>query len=109
MSFILSGYDYVSAGDSTDLIATPAPADETLNYGGMYWLACGDQYKRVPKRRLLPRLHHGHPGIRECAASQLSIMSPLRVSRTSVPTVAGPGPMTTVCLPGTRERGTRAL
>ena len=81
-NFILSGYDYVSArdwarfgllhlqdgpldgeqilpDDWTDFITTPAPADKSLNYGGMYWLARGDQYKRVPKGRLLPRRLHG--------------------------------------------------
>jgi len=81
-NFILSGYDYVSARDCarfgllhlqdgrwdgeqilpddwTDFITTPAPADETLNYGGMYWLARGDQYKRVPKDAYYPAGYMG--------------------------------------------------
>lgn len=71
-NFILSGYDYVSAHDWarfgllylndgvwqgerilpegwTDFVATPAPADETKNYGGMFWLNQSLRMDRVPK------------------------------------------------------------
>ena len=71
-NFILSGYDYVSARDWvrfgllylndgvwqeqrilpegwTDFVATPAPADEKKNYGGMFWLNLPPRMDRVPK------------------------------------------------------------
>lgn len=70
-NFILTGYDYVSAwdwarfgllhlGDGVwqgerilpegwvDFITTPAPADETLGYGGLFWLNRGGAVPRAP-------------------------------------------------------------
>lgn len=71
-NFVLSGYDYVSARDWvrfgllylndgvwqgerilpegwTKFVATPAPADEKKNYGGMFWLNLSSKMDRVPK------------------------------------------------------------
>jgi len=71
-NFILSGYDYLSARDWvrfgllylndgvwqgerilpegwTEFVATPAPADESKNYGGMFWLNLPPRMDRVPK------------------------------------------------------------
>lgn len=70
-NFILSGYDYVSARDWirfgllylndgvwqgerilpegwTKFVATPAPADAKMNYGGMFWLNLPPKMDRVP-------------------------------------------------------------
>jgi CubicO group peptidase (beta-lactamase class C family) len=70
-NFILSGYDYLSARDWirfgqlyledgiwqgerilpegwTEFVATPAPADEKENYGGMFWLNRAPKMDQVP-------------------------------------------------------------
>ncbi len=70
-NFIMSGYDYVSARDWvrfgllylndgvwqgerllpegwSKFVATPAPADETKNYGGMFWLNRSLKMDQVP-------------------------------------------------------------
>ncbi|WP_197440602.1 serine hydrolase domain-containing protein [Polystyrenella longa] len=71
-NFILSGYDYLSARDWirfgllylndgvwqgerilpegwAKFAATPAPADDKQNYGGMFWLNLPERMKHVPK------------------------------------------------------------
>ncbi len=71
-NFILTGYDYGSARDWArfgllhlwdglwqedrvlpekwvDFISTPAPADTSLGYGGLFWLNRGGRLDRVPK------------------------------------------------------------
>ncbi|TWT60684.1 serine hydrolase domain-containing protein [Rubinisphaera italica] len=71
-NFIMCGYDYVSARDWTrfgllylndgvwqgerilpegwtNFVATPAPADDKKNYGGMFWLNLPPRMDRVPK------------------------------------------------------------
>ena len=71
-NFILSGYDYLSARDWTrfgllylndgvwqgerilpegwtEFVATAAPADKKMNYGGMFWLNRPHRMDRVPK------------------------------------------------------------
>ncbi len=71
-NFILSGYDYLSARDWvrfgllylndgvwqgerilpegwTEFVATPAPADKSENYGGMFWLNRPPRMDQVPK------------------------------------------------------------
>ena len=76
-NFILSGYDYLSARDWirfgqlylqdgvwqgerilpkgwTEFVATPAPADEKENYGGMFWLNRSPRMDQVPKDTYWP-------------------------------------------------------
>jgi CubicO group peptidase (beta-lactamase class C family) len=71
-NFILTGYDYGSAWDWarfgllhlwdglwngeyilpegwTEFVSTPAPADKSLGYGGLFWLNRGGRLSRVPK------------------------------------------------------------
>lgn len=71
-NFILTGYDYGSARDWarfgllhlwdglwlgerilpegwTEFVSTPAPADKSLNYGGMFWINRSGRYDRIPK------------------------------------------------------------
>ena len=70
-NFIMTGYDYLSARDWArfgllhlrdgvwngerllpegwaEFVSTPAPADESLGYGGLFWLNAGGRYDRVP-------------------------------------------------------------
>lgn len=76
-NFILSGYDYLSAHDWvrfgllylqdgvwqgerilpegwTNFVMTPAPADEKLNYGGMFWLNRAPRMDQVPEDTYWP-------------------------------------------------------
>ncbi|QDU95823.1 serine hydrolase domain-containing protein [Lignipirellula cremea] len=76
-NFILSGYDYLSARDWvrfgllylqdgvwqgerilpegwTDFVATPAPADEKRNYGGMFWVNRAPRMDQVPQDAYWP-------------------------------------------------------
>ncbi|MFG0263022.1 MAG: serine hydrolase domain-containing protein [Novipirellula sp. JB048] len=76
-NFILSGYDYLSARDWvrfgllylqdgvwqgerilpegwTDFVMTPAPADKTQNYGGMFWLNRAPRMDQVPEDTYWP-------------------------------------------------------
>ncbi len=71
-NFILTGYDYGSARDWarfgllhlwggvwngerilpagwTEFVSTPAPADKSLSYGGLFWLNRGGRLDQVPK------------------------------------------------------------
>lgn len=70
-NFILTGYDFMSAMDWVrfgllhlwdgvwegerilaegwvELVSTPAPADESDGYGGLFWLNAGGSYPRIP-------------------------------------------------------------
>lgn len=81
-NFILTGYDYVSAWDWArfgllhlwdgvwdgerilpegwvEFISTPAPADQTLGYGGLFWLNRGGAYSRVPEDAYWPAGYMG--------------------------------------------------
>ncbi len=71
-NFILTGYDYMSARDWArfgmlhlregvwngerilpegwaDFVSTPAPADGSRGYGGLFWLNAGGRYDRIPR------------------------------------------------------------
>jgi CubicO group peptidase (beta-lactamase class C family) len=81
-NFIMTGFDYGTARDWArfgllhvqdgvfagrrvlpegwvDFIRTPAPANETQNYGGLFWLNAGGQYDRLPRDMYWPAGHHG--------------------------------------------------
>ncbi len=70
-NFILSGFDYMSARDWArfgllhlwdgvwdgerilpegwrDFVSTPAPADDSMGYGGLFWLNAGGRFGRIP-------------------------------------------------------------
>ncbi|HBV06082.1 MAG TPA: serine hydrolase [Gemmatimonadetes bacterium] len=76
-NFILTGYDYMSARDWArfgllhlqdgiwegerilpegwvDFVRTPAPASESSNYGGQFWLNAGGAYDRIPTDAFWP-------------------------------------------------------
>jgi CubicO group peptidase (beta-lactamase class C family) len=101
-NFILSGYDYVSARDWvrfgllylqdgvwkgerilpegwTKFVATPAPANSTENYGGMFWL------NREPKMDQVPRDAYWSAGF----MGQVTMVIP---SRNLVVVRMGPSP-----------------
>jgi CubicO group peptidase (beta-lactamase class C family) len=71
-NFIMTGYDYMSARDWArfgllhlwdgawsgerilpegwrEFVSTPAPADESSGYGGLFWLNAGGRYDRIPE------------------------------------------------------------
>ncbi len=81
-NFIMTGFDYLSARDWArfgllhlhdgvwegqrilpegwvKFISTPAPADKTLGYGGLFWLNRGGAWKGVPRDAFMASGHMG--------------------------------------------------